>query len=266
MGDSGSLTSMQVLQEPLFYNLQVRDPSDQFLVGLGDRWGDLVSRGITRVGDLARALAPGPGQVTDLLPSLLALYQALPAPWKAVVSTPPDLSTADWIWDPTTPHLVFANSSMHPYLPYSISPSGTISVCWPAPQQPDLSVSSPALVWEWDAARPWHPASKRKLQSSRKSFYFIGGGDSAVVDPRVWGFGEEPSHQYVVREAAARLCLIRMPREDSNFIPGTPLRPPIWEDNWESTTPAFCWRVRSSNNCGLEGLLALPPLRSLDGR
>ena len=193
--------------------------------------------------DLAHALGPGQGQVMDILPSLLLVFGALPLAWKAVVTNPPALSMADWIWDSTRPDLVFSKS-LTAYVAYNINPSGTISITLPVPQPPVLSVCEPAHVWEWDASRPWHPASKRKHLASRAALYFGGKWGSLPVDHTVWGIGEKPAHEYIVRDAAERLCLLRQTRDRySRLVPGTPLKPRIWEDDWEATTPAFGLRA-----------------------
>ena len=53
-----------------------------------------------------------------------------------------------------------------------------------------------------------------------------------------WGLGKLKSYEYIVREAAARLCLLRASTGDNAYPPGTPLEPRLWEDNWTSATPS----------------------------
>lgn len=226
--DPGDLTPLQVMQEPLFYNMQIVDSEGKFLVGKGADWVDVVRVcRISTAGDLARALAAGQHQVTGFMTTLRALYQSLPPAWRRIVSSPPALLEADWIWDPSRPSWVFAQSPTF-HTAYNINPSGTVSVCLTALAPPDLSRCKPAFVWEWDASRPWHPASKRRRQGSRKAMYFGGAWDSVPLDPSTWGVGEQPSHEYIVREAAERRCLLRALNQTPPLVPDGTLSGQRW--------------------------------------
>ena len=55
----------------------------------------------------------------------------------------------------------------------------------------------------------------------------VGAWSDGVLDPRSWGFGSEPVHEYVVRSRASRLRTLR------RIIAGLPeavsaMRPAIW--------------------------------------
>jgi hypothetical protein len=104
----------------------------------------------------------------------------------------------------------------------------------------------------WDPARPWHPRHRSARQptdptdpaladqpaapaeglppSPPPPNYLVGTWQSGVVDPRTWGFGARPSHEYVVKVGTARQLLLRCIRDAADANPYGALRPAIWAD------------------------------------
>ncbi|CAL5219675.1 g1562 [Coccomyxa viridis] len=72
-----------------------------------------------------------------------------------------------------------------------------------------------------DPTRPWHPrhmgpqaragdadavaAQPQPQPQLALSPHLVGAWSAGVIDPRSWGFGSEPAHEYVVRTRASRL-------------------------------------------------------------
>ena len=151
-----------------------------------------------------------------------------------------------------------------PFTAYRIQHSGALSVISPAPSAPLFSHCVSAFVFEWDASRPYHPSSIRKAQPAQKAWYFVGRWSSLPLDPSSWGLGKEPSHQHIVREAAKRLILIRAITQTTPLLTlGTPLRPRIWEDDWNSPGTPVCGLrcVESRWEAAAEGALSQPQPR-----
>ena len=58
----------------------------------------------------------------------------------------------------------------------------------------------------------------------------MGSWQGGTIDSRTWGLGQQPSHQYVVREGVRRLLLLGRIRDPRDANPYGPLRPSIWPD------------------------------------
>ena len=71
------------------------------------------------------------------------------------------------------------------------------------------------------------PAQPQPQPEPAHSPHLVGAWSAGIIDPRSWGFGSEPAHEYVVRTRASRLRTLR------RIIAGLPdavssMRPAIW--------------------------------------
>ena len=76
------------------------------------------------------------------------------------------------------------------------------------------------------------PAQPQPQPESAHSPPLIGAWSAGIIDPRSWGFGSEPAHEYVVRTRASRLRTLR------RIIAGLPdavssMRPAIWPAEYD---------------------------------
>ncbi len=115
---------------------------------------------------------------------------------------------------------------------YTVTPTAALQPALPLPplpeasQQPPLPADlRPVLVMDWDPTRPWHPrhmgpqaragdadavpAQPQPQPQLAISPHLVGAWSAGVIDPRSWGFGSEPAHEYVVRTRASRLRTLR---------------------------------------------------------
>ncbi len=116
-----------------------------------------------------------------------------------------------------------------------VSPAGTST----ASSFPSQQICVRSLSWAgtppglgilatWDLRRM--PSMQAQLQPQPQvalSPHLVGAWSAGIIDPRSWGFGSDPTNEYVVRTRASRLRTLR------RIIAGLPdavsfMRPAIW--------------------------------------
>ena len=102
----------------------------------------------------------------------------------------------------------------------------------------------PALVMPWDPRRPWLPRHSSSTGDAPADgaqvaeaaahvpppLYLVDDWRAAVIDPRTWGLGARPAHEYIVKEGTARQLLLRRIQDRDDRNPHGALRPTIWAD------------------------------------
>ena len=86
------------------------------------------------------------------------------------------------------------------------------------------SAAHPVRVISWDPSRPWRGPTRQPTESASTTLYSQGqlwGPNHLSMG--VWGWGQQPAHQLIVRQASQRLRLIQaqklsLPR-CSGFMP-----------------------------------------------
>ena len=81
----------------------------------------------------------------------------------------------------------------------------------------------PALAVPWDLGHAPTADSRFLLQHPGMLF-----------DPAGFALGSTCLPKYVVREGCDRHVRLKMLSQDDTFVPSQPLRPKIWEDDWDS--------------------------------
>lgn len=182
----------------------------------------------------------------DLAHDLGRLLTMLPPSWLAALTGP--LQQAPFftsqrvsdrsVWCPT-PDGALQHS-------YSLDMSGTLQpVFLPAqpPMQPPADLV-PAVVLPWDPRRPWRPshslaapsqqpdppdAAQPQAQPLQQPLCMAGTYTAGCIDPRTWGFGSHPAHEFVVKAASQRHRILDRIRLGVSH-PTQPMRPAIWAD------------------------------------
>ena len=231
-----------VLQEPLFYNRQIRD-GRRLPLG-GEHWLEVAEAGIRRVGDLQRALAAGPTGRSEL-PTIAA---ALPEAWREIVSAPPPLVPphAQPVLPAITALLSPGASRVAVHRPgagaapdlslYTVSSDARLQLLPTVPPPPSLQLHlwSPCLVLQWDPSRPWRRQPPHVPHAQPAAPWFlVGDWQDVSLDPAAWGCGSVPLHQLTARVAAQRLRVLHLlDISRRGYVAGQPLRPDVWEDDW----------------------------------
>ena len=225
-----SLTAAQIAAEPLFHNLQITEggkplvPTAELLTA--------ARQGVTAVGDLisqAHALEPA---------ALARMQQALPEQWRTANHTQQPAS--DWLQDIAGGGRIFYREQVEDvppggqqflYTAYTLQADGRLSQLDSCPFLP-LHDLLPVTVILWDPARPWRPG-KRPVPS-REAPYLLGPPAVSTVDPSLWGVGQRPCHQLVVKEASTRLTVLAAFGKRVLLSPLSPVVPAIWEGGGKS--------------------------------
>ena len=75
------------------------------------------------------------------------------------------------------------------------------------------SAAHPVRVISWDPSRPWRGPTRQPSKSASTTLYSQGqlwGPNHLSIG--VWGWGQQPAHQLIVRQANQRLRLIQSPK------------------------------------------------------
>ena len=211
-----------VLNEPLFFNRQVLVPLSVSAASSnsGNTAGRplapqdqplLLTSGITKVARLQLALQQQhPPPLSACLHSVLL---ALPPPWQAVATAAP--APAAWQQGSSPSGTQLIQDSQTCQL-HSLSIQHQLLQ---AQAQP-IAAIGPVHVIPWDPSRPWRGPSRPSAQSATTLYSqgpLWGPGHLSLW---VWGWGQQPAHQLVVREASHRLRLIQAQRSKV-LAPGT---------------------------------------------
>ena len=160
----------------------------------------LVSASITQVAHLQAALQLQ--QPQSLAASLQTLLHLLPAAWQSIASSPP--AVPHWVQCQSAAGSMFIlrphSSSLH-----SVSPSSELLQTVAQPVQP----LHPVQVVLWDPSRPWRGPAAQQQQAVPAQYSQGKLWGAQHLSLRVWGFGGQPAHQLVVKQASQRLRLIQ---------------------------------------------------------
>jgi hypothetical protein len=95
------------------------------------------------------------------------------------------------------------------------------------PADTGAAVLGPAVVDVWDG-----PRSGRTLDPASRTFVFSA-GHPWPFDPRPWMVGNTPVLTLSASVAAQRWRDVRLWETQSGHTACSPVRPPIWEDDWD---------------------------------
>ncbi|KAL3147942.1 hypothetical protein ABBQ32_002391 [Trebouxia sp. C0010 RCD-2024] len=213
-----------ILNEPLFLNQQIRLPLSPATThgangGVGSRPFTpqdqplLLAAGITKVAHLQAALQiQHPQALTACLQSLLL---ALPLPWQAAATAAP--TAPPWRQGHSASGTQLIQNTQTGQQ-HTVSPHCRLLQ---APTQA-ISISSPMHVTPWDPSRPWRGPAQQSAQSTVALY-----SQGRLWGPEhlswgVWGWGQQPAHQLVVRQASQRLRLIQA-RKHGILAPASPV-------------------------------------------
>ncbi|KAL3162551.1 hypothetical protein ABBQ32_010203 [Trebouxia sp. C0010 RCD-2024] len=210
-----------ILNEPLFFNRQILVPlSHSATGGSSDSMGSgpftpqdqplMLEAGITKVAHLQAALqSQHPQAFTACLQSILL---ALPPPWQAIAAAAP----AAPAWHQG---LSASGSQVIQHLPtrqqHSISLQHQLL---PTPAQAVSALGSVHVI-PWDPSRPWRGPAKQPAQPTAALYSQGQLWGPGRLSLGVWGWGQQPAHQLVVRQASQRLRLIQA-RKHGTLAPG----------------------------------------------
>ena len=234
------LSGPQVQREPLFFNRQITDATGQPLSG--PRWATLAAAGIQRVGDLHAIIASG--APTPTLSLAQEAHSLLPPPWRSPQLPP---ATIDARLSPDHTRVVIITPAAqgprtHPtqvvYIVNAdhslVNVSGVhVQGNQPAAQPPPDATWSPCLLSRWSPATTKPTSAVAKL-------YLVAPWASAQIDPALWGCGTASISQLVVSQMSQRLRVINLiskPPNSAPYLTGHPVRPKVWEDDWDSAQP-----------------------------
>ena len=203
-----------ILNEHLFYNLQITTPSVSPASSSSSTGGagsaarpltvqdqpQLVSAAVTKVAHLQSALQLQ--QPQPLAGSLQAVLQLLPAAWQTIASS--QLAAPQWVQCQSASGGIVIHHS-HSSRLHSLSPSNELL---PA-GGPPVSVMHPVHVVSWDPSRPWRGPVAQHVQSATAQYSQGRLWGPHHLSLEVWGVGTQPAHQLVVKQAGQRLRLIQ---------------------------------------------------------
>ena len=237
----------EVMAEPLFYNAAITGRQGAPLGG--PLWSPCAQAGVRRVSDLRRLYRPPPpGPLRqDILqplpdpPQHMAedLLQALPPGWRALVLQP-DVPIPDWAaWEGRPGFFLRRLDAVSPGTAtmlqvYQMRQRGTgasgqvvATGEFVAPPDGGGAILAPAIVDVWDGPRPGctrGPASRTFVFAAQHPWPF---------DPRPWMVGSTPVLTLSASVAAQRWRDIRLWETQPGHTAGLPVRPPVWEDDWD---------------------------------
>ena len=198
-----------VLNEPLFFNRQISWPAASsattnaacpaaaFLTP--QQKPLMLSAGITKVAHLRLSLQRQQPQM--LASELSSVLLALPPAWRTIVSSAP-ASTWFQVLSASGRHLIqdVQTGQLH-----TINPHLQLQQAPPEP----VSNPSPVQVISWDPSRPWRGPAHQPAQLGSPLYLQGQLWGPHHLSLGVWGWGSQPAHQLVVRQAGLRLRLIR---------------------------------------------------------
>ena len=211
-----AITVMQpedVLNELLFFNRQITLPAASSTPSNSSSASSsaarpltpsdcplLPSAGVTKIAHLQAALRR---QHSPLLAQQLqTILLALPSPWQTVANSAP-----------APPAWVQAQASSGEQLLQHVQTGQlhTVSPHQQLLQGPAVAVtlSSPAHVISWDPSRPWRGPGHQPAQLTTPLYLQGGLWGPQHLSLGVWGWGNQPAHQLVVKQASQRLRLIQ---------------------------------------------------------
>ncbi|KAL0038486.1 hypothetical protein WJX77_008030 [Trebouxia sp. C0004] len=203
-----AMPAEDVLNEPIFYNRQVSVPPGSSAAGSAtDSTASkpltphdqplLLATGITKVAHLQAALQQQqPAAFTACLQSVL---MTMPPPWRASATAAPTAPAWRQGLSASGSQLIQNTQTGQHHLLKShdqLQESHAQAV----------SATTPVHVISWDPSRPWRGPAQQPTRSAAALGQLWGPKHLSVG---VWGWGRQPAHQLIVRQASQRLRLIQ---------------------------------------------------------
>ena len=222
------MTCGAILHEPVCFSPKVVNSRGSPISGLAA--STLASAGITTVGELLLPLCTGATQ--PLRTTITNAMACLPTTWRrsigavqqtwrqSVEAVLPSLQPGDWFGHPTE-HACVIHCSVDgaPLVhAYSVGLHGMLSPLDHVPWLPLTEAREPVTV-----VLVGHDSPSLVLLTH----------NPIPFQPDMWALGKRPLPDYVVREACERKVLLTAVQQHA-LCPGQPLRPQIWEDDWDS--------------------------------
>jgi len=212
----------EVMSQPLFHSWQIQH------MGNPIAWEPWARQGRVRLQHLRDLILSGAPQTQLALQQAIALLLAsMPPSWAAHVCGPSPQPTHMASAAPADSRVFCPDADGQLIHTHTVTataalvPAPALEQDAPQPQLPaDLR---PVLVIDWDPTRPWHPRHRGPLADlagadaaqaapqpePSQDPHLVGAWSDGSLDPRSWGFGSEPVHEYVVRSRASRLRTLR---------------------------------------------------------
>ena len=217
-----------VLNEPIFFNRQVTVPLGSSATGSAN--GSAASRpltphdqpimlaaGITKLAHLQVALQQQhPPTFTACLQSVLT---AIPPPWRAVVTAAPTAPTWQQGLSAAGSQLIQnTQTGQH----HSLNSHDQLQKS----HAQVVTTTSHVRVISWDPSRPWRGPTRQPTQSAAALYSQGQLWGPNHLSMGVWGWGQQPAHQLVVRQASQRLRLIQA-QKHGILTPGASVYRPL---------------------------------------
>lgn len=203
--DPAQMTSSQVLNEGIFFNRQIVNASGDPLHPETPIWQQWLQQSCTKLIHLQQRLQ----QQQPELPGTELVLTSMPQHWSDIVTQqhaqPPLEDT--WHVSATDSGAVYWQpAGGGPSIRHALLPSARLRPIGPC-DLPPADQLRPAFVMHWDSTRPWR---QRAPQPGSAACPYYRGilYSSAHVDPTLWGWGQQPAHQWVVRDMAARIRIL----------------------------------------------------------
>ena len=235
------------LAEPLAFNRQIRDPAAEAPACFSPAVLDTpTGRGWRYLRDLRRAVLQGDALGSDVRADLDRVLPLLPAPWRAHVTCPDPPPAPSWscaqLADGTELVCRGAGPTDDPAGLFVVLDMGRMELAGDAALPPVPALTqlpwSPCLVVPIPKpARHWTPADYLAVQQAKENktehtpedLWLMGGWDTLLLDPTVWGFGDTPLHLFEVKTARLRCLLLKAAAQLApRFSPDAGLRPVAW--------------------------------------
>ena len=233
-----------ILNEHLFYNKQVKVPAFSSSVSSSSAVSDspharpltvqdqpqLVTAAITKVAHLQAALHfQQPQPLADALQAVLHL---LPPSWQLVTSSQP--AAPQWLQCQAASGDVVVQNACSGSL-HSVSPNNELLQSNAQP----VSAAHHISVVSWDPSRPWRGPAAQQSESATAQYMQGRLWGPEHLSLGVWGFGKQPAHQLIVKQASQRLRLIQAFAKGPSTAPaGLTCKPSFMPLPGSSQTPA----------------------------
>ena len=161
----------------------------------------MLAAGITKVAHLQVALKQQhPPAFAGCLQSML---MTMPPSWQAVVVAAPTAPTWQQGLSEFGNQLIqnTQTGQCHPFTSHGQLQQSSVQAA---------SAAHPVRVISWDPSRPWRGPTRQPTESASTTLYSQGqlwGPNHLSMG--VWGWGQQPAHQLIVRQASQRLRLIQ---------------------------------------------------------
>ena len=162
----------------------------------------LISAGVTKVAHLQAALRQQ--QPPPLAEQLQTMLLALPSAWQSVAESAP--TPPDWVRaQPASAQQQLLLQQASTSQLHTVTPHHQLL------QAPAEAVTplSPARVVSWDPSRPWRGPGHQPAQLATPLYLQGDLWGPQHLSLGVWGWGSQPAHQLVVKQASQRLRLIQ---------------------------------------------------------